>query len=190
MCFVVVWFQSFWWHHDDVIKWKHFPRYWPFVWRNSLVTVEFPSQKQVTGRFDFSLICAWIKGWVNNREAGDLSSSSLWRHSNDTKYKKSQNSILLTACQWNQRWPVGSPPRWSMIWYIIQVLTSQWTSRPFQEHPRDVLMHWALNLLTCFRQKLSGWHWKRDKHKMIEARGLLITRFSVNPSLDKSWIVQ
>ena len=19
-------------HHDDVIKWKHFPRYWPFVW--------------------------------------------------------------------------------------------------------------------------------------------------------------
>ena len=18
--------------HDDVIKWKHFPRYWPFVW--------------------------------------------------------------------------------------------------------------------------------------------------------------
>ena len=19
--------------HDDVIKWKHFPRYWPFVWR-------------------------------------------------------------------------------------------------------------------------------------------------------------
>ena len=20
------------WSHDDVIKWKHFPRYWPFVW--------------------------------------------------------------------------------------------------------------------------------------------------------------
>ena len=19
-------------YHDDVIKWKHFPRYWPFVW--------------------------------------------------------------------------------------------------------------------------------------------------------------
>ena len=18
--------------HDDIIKWKHFPRYWPFVW--------------------------------------------------------------------------------------------------------------------------------------------------------------
>ena len=33
-------------NHDDVIKWKHFPRY--------------------------SLIWAWMNGWVNNREAGDL----------------------------------------------------------------------------------------------------------------------
>ena len=27
---------DFWWepkhNHDDVIKWKRFPRYWPFVW--------------------------------------------------------------------------------------------------------------------------------------------------------------
>ena len=29
-----VWFvnQHFCYLHDDVIKWKHFPRYWPFVW--------------------------------------------------------------------------------------------------------------------------------------------------------------
>ena len=33
---------------------------------------EFPTQKgQWRGAFMFSLICAWIKGWVNNREAGD-----------------------------------------------------------------------------------------------------------------------
>ena len=48
-------------HHDNVIKWKHFPRYWPFVhkgqWRGALM---------------FSLICARINGWVNNCEAGDL----------------------------------------------------------------------------------------------------------------------
>ena len=49
--------------HDDVIKWKHFSRYWPFVrgrqcqWRGALI---------------FSLICAWINGWINNREVGDL----------------------------------------------------------------------------------------------------------------------
>ena len=29
--------------HDDVIKWKHFPRYWSFV-RNSPVIGEFPTQ--------------------------------------------------------------------------------------------------------------------------------------------------
>ena len=22
--------QVIYWHHEDVIKWKHFPRYWPF----------------------------------------------------------------------------------------------------------------------------------------------------------------
>ena len=39
---------------------------------NSSVTDEFPSQKPVTQSFDAFLICAWINGWVNNREAGDL----------------------------------------------------------------------------------------------------------------------
>ena len=40
--------------------------------RNSQVTGEFPTQRSVTRSFDFSLICAWMDGWVNNREAGDL----------------------------------------------------------------------------------------------------------------------
>ena len=39
---------------------------------NSPVTGEFPSQRPVTRSFDVSFICAWIDGWVNNREAGDL----------------------------------------------------------------------------------------------------------------------
>ena len=39
---------------------------------NSPVTGEFPAQRPVTRSFDFSLICAWINGWVNNHEAGDL----------------------------------------------------------------------------------------------------------------------
>ena len=28
---VEVWVVWYTWSHDDVIKWKHFPRYWPFV---------------------------------------------------------------------------------------------------------------------------------------------------------------
>ena len=32
----------------------------------------FPRKGQWRGTLMFSLICAWINGWVNNREAGDL----------------------------------------------------------------------------------------------------------------------
>ena len=39
---------------------------------NSPVAGEFPTQGQWRGALMFSLICAWINGWVNNREAGDL----------------------------------------------------------------------------------------------------------------------
>ena len=33
---------------------------------------EFRTQRPVTRSFDVFLICVWINGWVNNREAGDL----------------------------------------------------------------------------------------------------------------------
>ena len=39
---------------------------------NSPVTGEFAHKGQWRGAFTFSLICTWINGWVNNREAGDL----------------------------------------------------------------------------------------------------------------------
>ena len=58
--------------HDDVIKWKHFPRYWPFVRGIHRSPVNSPHKGQWRGALMFSLICIWIKGWVNNREAGDL----------------------------------------------------------------------------------------------------------------------
>ena len=58
--------------HDDVIKWNHFPRYWPFVRRIHRSPVNSPHKGQWRGALMFSLICVWINGWVNNREAGDL----------------------------------------------------------------------------------------------------------------------
>ena len=58
--------------HDDVIKWKHFPRYWPFVWGIHRSPVNSPHKGQWRGALMFTLICARINGWVNNREAGDL----------------------------------------------------------------------------------------------------------------------
>ena len=58
--------------HDDVIKWKHFPRYWPFVREIHRSPVNFPHKGQWRGALIFTLICARINGWVNNHEAGDL----------------------------------------------------------------------------------------------------------------------
>ena len=55
--------------HDDVIKWKHFPCYWPFVRRIHRSPVNSPHKGQWRGALKFSLIWAWLNGWVNNREA-------------------------------------------------------------------------------------------------------------------------
>ena len=58
--------------HDDVIKWKHFPRYWFFVRGIHRSPVNSPHKGQWRGALLLTLICARINGWVNNREAGDL----------------------------------------------------------------------------------------------------------------------
>ena len=58
--------------HDDIIKWKHFPCYWPFVRGIHQSPVNSPHKGQWRGALLFSLICVWINGWVNNGEAGDL----------------------------------------------------------------------------------------------------------------------
>ena len=58
--------------HDDVIKWKHFPRHWTFVRGIHRWPVNSPHKSQWRGALMFSLIFAWINGWANNREAGDL----------------------------------------------------------------------------------------------------------------------
>ena len=82
------WFETSWspchtvlslahWHpttvrkHDDVIKWKYFPRYWPFVRGIPRSPVNSPHKGQWRGGLIFSFICAWINGWVNNRRVGD-----------------------------------------------------------------------------------------------------------------------
>ena len=63
-----------WWLsvHDDVIKWKHFPRYWPFVRGIHRSPVNSPHKGQWRGALMFSLICARMNGWVNDGDAGDL----------------------------------------------------------------------------------------------------------------------
>ena len=77
--------------HDDVIKWKHFPRYWPFVLRvtglcvgNSLVIDEFPTQRPVTRSFDVFFDLRLNKR-LSKQSWGcwfEMLSCPLWRHHN------------------------------------------------------------------------------------------------------------
>ena len=58
--------------HDDVIKWKHFPRYWPFVRGIYRSPVNSPHKGQWRGALMLPLVCVWINGWANNHKASDL----------------------------------------------------------------------------------------------------------------------
>ena len=56
--------------HDDIIKWRHFPRYCPFLRGIHRSLLNSPHKGQWA--LMFSLICTWINGWVNNCDAGNL----------------------------------------------------------------------------------------------------------------------
>ena len=91
---VVSWFPS---EHDDVIKWKHFPRYWPFVW----VPGEFPAQSPVARSFDVffdlypnkRLSKQWWGWWF------ETPSRPLWHHHDEEpivqKVKPCQGIIII-----------------------------------------------------------------------------------------------
>ena len=75
--------------HDDLIKWKHCPRYWPFVWGIRRSPVNPPHKGQWCGTLMFSLIFAWINGWVSNLSKQswgwlfETPSGPLWRNCNE-----------------------------------------------------------------------------------------------------------
>ena len=58
--------------HDDVIQWKHFPRYWLFVRGIHRSPMIAPHKGHWRKALLFSLIYAWTNGWVKNRDAGNL----------------------------------------------------------------------------------------------------------------------
>ena len=82
---------------DDVIKWKHFPRYWPFVRGIHRSPVNSPHKGQWRRCFLWS--APWINSWVNNREAGDLR----------------RNRIHYGVTVMNFRFNTGTPSR-SSVW--------------------------------------------------------------------------
>ena len=58
--------------HDDVIKWKYFPCYWPFARGINRSPVNSLHKGQWRRALMLSLICDWTNSWANNRDASDL----------------------------------------------------------------------------------------------------------------------
>ena len=82
--------------HDDVIKWKHFPRYWPFVRGIHRSPVNSPRKGQWRGALMFS--CKqWRRWWFETQ------SRSLWRHRNVVGVKPLSGPLLEYLLSWTLR---------------------------------------------------------------------------------------
>ena len=97
--------------HDDVIKWKHFPRNWLFVRRIHRSPVNSTHKGQWRGALMFTLICARINGWVNTRETGDL-----------RRNRPHCDVIVMTNLHLLPIGPFGINFSW--IWITISILIS------------------------------------------------------------------
>ena len=108
--------------HDDVIKWKHFPRYWPFVRGIHRSSVNSPHKGQCRGALMFSLICTRINGWVNNGEAGDLRRHRAHHDINvmtgEAQYRGLSARLWLALLHWRYHSLVPS------CWYGVCIMSS------------------------------------------------------------------
>ena len=71
--------------YADVIKWKCFPRYCPFVRGIHQWSVDSPHKGEWCGALMFPTICAWTNGWANisKHRWFYTPSRSLWLHCNE-----------------------------------------------------------------------------------------------------------
>ena len=103
--------------HDDVIKWKHFLRYWTFVWGIHRSPVKHPHKGQWRGALMFSLICILNKrlskqlwGWWF-----ETLSRSFWRHCNAF--------VKWTPVQWEHRKTGQHPSPSHRLLYRVELYT-------------------------------------------------------------------
>ena len=115
--------------HDNVIKWKHFPRYWPFVQGIHQWPMNFPHKGQRRGALMFSLICALNKRMSKRRWGWwfETPSRSLWRHCNVNTFQIIMAIIKLFTfqvqcirCLATNSGVTRSVGEWWLISYMIQ----------------------------------------------------------------------
>ena len=124
---------------DDVIKWKDFPRYWPFVRGIHRSPVNSQHKGQWRGALMLSLICAWI----NNCEAGDL-----WRHrayydvivigwarmSPYERGNKGKASLLMINTRWSHRMSADFTDLCNLRYVLQECVRCRHNKVPNQTH--------------------------------------------------------
>ena len=155
---------------DDVIKWKHLPRYSPFCAGNSLVTNGFPSERQVTQSFDvfFDLRLNKRLWKLSRRRWFETSWRSLWRHCDVLQWHISCNSPI--SCFKNHIFlqPISHHFMFMNVVFIVYYDFYCWTISII-----DIKWH---NLYFCYIEIL-----------YIEGHmgPILQTWINFNPSMDK-----
>ena len=89
--------------NNDVIKWKHYPHYWPFVWGIHQPPVKSPHKGQWRRTLMFSLICALNK-WLSKQPWGwwfETSLPSLWCHCNEITLHDHLNCLPVQAINYS-----------------------------------------------------------------------------------------
>ena len=99
--------------HDNVIKWRHFPRYWPFMLGIHRPPVNSPHNGQWRGALMFSLICAWI----------DVCLTFILQLLIVVKFCTEDGSITAVLCAqfWNE-WSTETGIRERWVSYVYPIL--------------------------------------------------------------------
>ena len=146
-----------WWRHQM----ENFSALLAICAGNSPITGELSSQSQWRGALMFSLICAWIKGWVNNREAGDL-----------RRHRTHYDVIVMIS----DEWMVG-------LMDVAPVSSSRfcWNRNEYMHSEMYVSITWRQHRIKMHRGNMSS----TGSWKIHHLGPLSLTWFNFNPSMDK-----
>ena len=150
--------------HDDIIKWKHFRRYWPFVRGIHRSPVNSPHKGQWRGALVFSLICALNKRLSKQAWGSwfEMAPHPLWRHSNGWYILVTCTTVVLrkmtTAAMYFSLMMTFQNNEVEMLSLKIYTGTGSANNSNQQTHPQPVLSRTgALNNMNLWKALIRVW---------------------------------
>ena len=152
--------------HDDVIKWKLFPRYWPFVREIHRSTVNSPkaSDAELCQGVFFDLHLNKRLKKPSRRREFETPSRLLWRHCNVIIYSKiyilyKRRSVFNFSCSRSAVLSFTIDSRW-LEYFSICNITEMWINiySIFSQFNVILKLPWRYNEINKVRE-LWWWWW-------------------------------